>query len=278
VNPNSPRLTISMPPSLAPRRHRLPRQRSRDVKANLAYWERISGWYEKRFSRVLRGSNAMAWGTWRVPESQLRILGKVRGKTILDLGCGAARWSKGLAALGARPVGLDLSPSRLRQANRNARKTRLRSPLIRGDAEQTPFRNTSVDIVISDFGAMSFCDPYRTVPEVARILKENGILAFATWSPLRTLAFDERHDRIQRRLVRPYFGMHRCASKEDVEFQLPYGEWIRLFRDSGLTVENLIELPTPSGQRTPYLTRPEVRWGERWPLEAIWKVRKRGSE
>jgi SAM-dependent methyltransferase len=216
----------------------------------------------------------MAWGTWRVPEHEVNVLGDIQDKTVLELGCGAARWSMALASRGARPIGLDLSLSRLRQAERLVRRARARLPLVRADAVRTPFRANAFDIVFSDFGAMSFCDPYRTVPEVARILKADGILAFATWSPLRTLAFDERRGRIRKQLVRPYFGMHRIASEEDVEFQLPYGEWVRLFQQNGLTVESLTESRVPRGTRTPYLTQGEAAWGERWPLETIWKVRK----
>ena len=44
------------------------------------------------------------WGTGRVPESQLQVLGDVTGMDILELGCGAAQWSIGLARAGA-PAG-----------------------------------------------------------------------------------------------------------------------------------------------------------------------------
>ena len=38
-----------------------------------------------------------------------------------------------------------------------------------------------------------------------------------------------------------YFGMHRIDAVEEVVFQLPYGEWIRLFRANGLEILDLIE-------------------------------------
>ena len=79
------------------------------------------------------------------------------------------------------------------------------------------------------------------------------------------------------RLVRDYFGLHRLewSNQDAVEFTLPIGEWIRLFRANGFEVLDLIEVRAPKGATTrePYVT-PE--WAHRWPSEEIWRVRKRG--
>jgi hypothetical protein len=49
------------------------------------------------------------------------------------------------------------------------------------------------------------------------------------------------------RMVRDYFGMHRHEWEDtgEIVFHLPYGEWIRLFRRCGFTVEDLIEIQPP---------------------------------
>ena len=60
----------------------------------------------------------LAWGVVQIPEAELQILGDVAGLDVLELGCGAAQWSIGLARLGARPVGLDLSARQLEYARR----------------------------------------------------------------------------------------------------------------------------------------------------------------
>lgn len=59
-----------------------------------------------------------------------------------------------------------------------------------------------------------------------------------------------------------------------VHFQLPYGAWIRLFRDSALTVEDLVEPPAPAGAIPSYLDERRRAWAEQWPFECIWKTRK----
>ena len=53
---------------------------------------------------------------WQLPESELRVLGDVAGKDVLELGCGAAQWSILLAGQGARVVGLDNSERQLEHA------------------------------------------------------------------------------------------------------------------------------------------------------------------
>ena len=51
-----------------------------------------------------------------------------------------------------------------------------------------------------------------------------------------------------RELLRPYFGMHRFEwdGTGGIEFHLGYGDWIRLLRENGFAVENLIEIQAPS--------------------------------
>jgi len=216
----------------------------------------------------------MAWGTYRIPESKLRLLGPLRGRRILELGCGAARWSIALAKHGARPVGIDLSIEQLRRARELKDRSRQRFPIVHGSAERLPFRAGIFDVVFCDFGAMTFANPHATIPEVARVLRRGGSFVFVTSSRWRLTALDVPSDRQVRRLVRPYFGKERVqfGVPSTIEFHPTYSGWIDLFRAHGLRIERLIEpRPTP-GLRTTYLSRADVKWGRSWPLEVIWKV------
>jgi len=70
--------------------------------------------------------------------------------------------------------------------------------------------------------------------------------------------------------------LHRLewTGYDSVEFTLPVGEWIRLFRANGFEVLDLIELRAPEGASNDhkYVT---LAWARRWPSEEIWRVRKR---
>lgn len=241
---------------------------------NRAAWDAIADDYQARHAEQLAINAGLAWGVMQVPEAQLGILGEVAGKDILEFGCGAAQWSIGLARLGARPVGIDLSERQLEHARRLMAEAGLDFPLIHSSAEDVPLPDASFDIVFCDHGAMTFADPYRTVPEAARLLRPGGLFAFNHHTPIEALAWPLDADRAGDRLVIDYFGMHALDDGETTTFQLPYGEWIRLFRTNGFVVEDLIEPRPADDAESSYRDPEELAWARRWPAEEIWRVRK----
>src|SRR5665811_599792 len=138
---------------------------SEHERRNQASWDATSDEYQAMHGGQLAASGGLAWGTSQIPESELRVLGDVAGKEILEFGCGAAQWSIALAQRGARPTGLDLSERQLEHARRLMAEAKVDFPLVHGSAESVPLPDASFDIVFCDHGAMSFADPYRTVPE-----------------------------------------------------------------------------------------------------------------
>lgn len=240
---------------------------------NRTHWDGISDAYEARHAAQL-GANAMAWGCWSVPESHLHVLGDVAGKNVLEFGCGAARWSIALAQRGAHPVGLDNSARQLQHARRNMRAAGLDFALLHASAESVPLADSSFDIVFCDHGAFTYGDPFRTIPEAARLLRAGGLLAFSASTPIFNVCWNEAEDRIDDRLHANYFEQHRFEDESSVNFSLPYGTWIALFRRSGFTVEDLIELRPPENASTTYDDYAPLEWARRWPAEQIWRVRK----
>jgi len=252
---------------------RLPRL-TEHARKNRAMWEASSDSYDARHAAALSGINAMTWGLWRIPEAELHVLGEVAGKDILEFGCGAARWSIELARSGARPVGLDLTSRQLFHARRVMKEAGVDFPLLEASAEEVPLPDASFDIVFCDWGAMTFCDPQRTVPEAARLLRKGGLFAFSTATPIQFLCLNVATDQVERTLVNDYFGMTRLEWEDEVDFQLPYGEWIRLFRRNGFIVEDLVETCPSPGASSTYRTEAENEWARRWPMENIWKLSK----
>ena len=219
-------------------------------------------------------SGGLAWGTSQIPEAELRILGDVAGKDVLELGCGAAQWSIALARAGARPVGLDLSARQLEHARRLMAEAGVDFPLIHASAEAVPLPDASFDIVFCDHGAMTFADPYRTVPEAARLLRPGGLFAFNHHSPIETIHWALGEETVGDRSSLDYFGHAPLRRGRRGSFQLPYGEWIRLFRANGFIVEDLIEPRPPDGATSCYRNADVMAWARRWPSEDIWRLRR----
>jgi SAM-dependent methyltransferase len=174
-------------------------------------------------------------------------------------------------------VGIDNSPRQLATARRLQDEHRLHFPLLLGNAEAVPYPDATFDLAISEYGASIWADPYRWIPEAARLLRPGGELIFLVNAALWMLCVPEHNDEgpAGDRLLRPYFGMYRSEWPDDpgVEFHLPHGEWIRLLRRSGFEVTDLIEVQPPEGAQTSFpLTT--LEWARRWPCEEIWKARK----
>jgi ubiquinone/menaquinone biosynthesis C-methylase UbiE len=237
---------------------------------NRGMWNHHSRAYDRTHGATLARHGGRAWGFWRLPERTLGLLGPVRGRRILEIGCGAARWSAGLRRAGAHPVGLDLSEQQLAAAVRVTGRRGASVPLVHGSATSLPFRSGSFDAAFSDWGALTFADPHAAIPEAARVLRPGGRLVFATSSPWRSVTQSRRSFRMGRTLRFPYFGLRRIRYPDEVNYQLPYGVWIDLFRRSGLSVERLLEWRPAPRERTTYLTASESRFARDWPLESIW--------
>src|SRR3954451_3834710 len=77
---------------------------------NRAMWDDYSDEYQSTHGDDLAASGGYAWGTTQMSESELRVLGDVAGRDVLEFGCGAAQWSIALAQAGARPVGARPAP------------------------------------------------------------------------------------------------------------------------------------------------------------------------
>jgi ubiquinone/menaquinone biosynthesis C-methylase UbiE len=210
---------------------------------------------------------------WQIPEADLQVLGDVAGKDVLELGCGAAQWSISLAGLGARTVGLDLSPKQLEHARTAMAGAGVEFPLVEASAEDVPLEDESFDVVFCDHGAFNFADPTRLMPECARLLRTGGLLAFSMLTPVFDAFWDNDREAIGDELRNNYFENRGFEDEDGVDFQLAYGEWIRLFRANGLIVEDLIELRPAPDATSSYDTVP-LEWARRMPAEHIWKALK----
>ena len=251
---------------------------SEHAQRNRTEWTKWAVEYAERAPRNWEEAE-INWGIWRIPESELRALPDVAGKDVVELGCGTAYFSAWLARRGARPVGVDVTPAQLETARAMQTRYGIEFPLLEASAEEVPLPDASFDLALSEYGASIWADPYRWLPEAARLLRPGGELVFLVNGTLAVLCWPEVEDAPPgTELLRPYFGIHRFEwpGDDSVDFHLGYGDWIRLLRANGLEVVDLIEIQAPEDAqpvRHPEMPTPE--WARRWPSEEIWRARKR---
>jgi SAM-dependent methyltransferase len=248
-----------------------------DAAKNRELWTRSNAEYTGEHGRRSWARDDIGWGTWGVPEAELRALPDVVGKDVVELGCGTAYLSAWLARRGARPIGVDVTPAQLATARELQREHDLEFPLVEADAAETGLSDASCDLVVSEYGASIWVDPYRWVPEASRLLRPGGDLVFLRSSTLVILCAPDVGI-VQETLQRPQFGMHRFEWPEGgVEFHLAHGDWIRLLRANGFEILDLIEIQAPADAEThEYYDFVTADWARMWPSEEIWRARKRG--
>ena len=243
---------------------------------NIASWTKANAEYTDASASRAWSRDEFTWGVFGVPESSIGCLGDLDGVDVVELGCGTAYISSWLAKRGARPVGVDPTPAQLDTARRMMRETGIEFPLVEAPGEDVPLPDASFDLAISEYGAALWADPYRWVPEAARLLRPSGRLIFLTNSNLSVLCFPPV-GRLTEQLQRPFFGMYRTQWPDELgtEFHLPHGEWIRLLHDTGLEIEALHELQAPEDAKSHgYYDYVDTVWARKWPCEELWVARK----
>jgi len=250
------------------------------VAKNVESWTRSNAEYTNESAARAWAQDEITFGVWAIPESELHVLPDVAGLDVVELGCGTAYFSAWLAKRGARPVGVDPTPAQLETARRMQAETGLEFPLVEGVGEDVPLPDASFDLVVSEYGASIWADPYLWIPEASRLLRPGGQLVFLCNSTLAMLCTPDVGV-VQEQLQRPQFGIHKLEWPIEegggVEFHLPHGVWIDLLRGNDFEIERLIELQAPeNAEQHGYYSYVTADWGRRWPAEEIWVARKRG--
>jgi len=192
------------------------------------------------------------WCPERLSESDAGLLGDVRDRRVLEVGCGAAQCARWLLAAGADPVALDLSAAMLLRGRDVGAATGLAVPLIQADATRLPFADASFDIACSAYGAVPFvADTAGVMREVARVLRPGGRWVFSASHPIRwALPDDPGPDGL---VVRqsyfdrtPYVEEGPDGTAAYVEHHRTIGDRIREAVAAGLRVVDLVEPEWPA--------------------------------
>jgi malonyl-CoA O-methyltransferase len=109
--------------------------------------------------------------------SVLSLLPDLTGLTVLDAGCGTGRYLRELGALGARPIGVDLSRAML------ARAREVTSDIVRANLCFLPIDSMSIDVIVCGLalGDVPHLEP--ALAEMARVLRPGGCVVYSVVHP-----------------------------------------------------------------------------------------------
>lgn len=233
------------------------------VSANIAWWDADADDYHATHGEFL-GDVDFRWCPEGLREADLHLLGDVRGKTVLEVGCGSAPCARWLEANGAHAVALDLSEGMLRHGRAANERSGIAVPLVRANAEQLPMASEAFDAACSAFGAVPFVASIDAVfTEVHRVLRPGAPWVFAVTHPMRWIFPDDPGPN-GLTVTQPYFDRTPYVEIDDdgiatyVEYHRTLGDYVRALHGAGFVLENLIEPEWPEGH-----TRV---WGQWSPL------------
>jgi SAM-dependent methyltransferase len=232
-------------------------------RASRSWWDADADQYQDDHGDFL-GDADFVWCPEGLREANARLLGAVRGRRVLELGCGAGAAARWLATEGAKVVAMDLSAGMLRHAVAGAERTGVRVPLVQADALRVPFRDATFHIVCTAFGAVPFvADSAAVMREVSRVLRPGGRWVFALTHPMRWIFLDDPgergviavHSYFDRR---PYVEQDADGRTAYVEQHRTLGDRVRELVAAGFALRDLVEPEWPDGH--------ERLWGQWSPL------------
>jgi len=135
-------------------------------------YDKLADWYSAR----KRGSYEFKI---QLP-AILNLLGSLRGKSLIDIGCGPGAYSVEFAKRGANVLGVDLSKKMLDKARNNAKMANVKLKLQKADAHSLPYTEDSFDVAVLILTILNT----KIVEEAARVLKPGGLLLFSDTHPL----------------------------------------------------------------------------------------------
>ncbi len=236
---------------------------SESARANRVWWDRAADAYQAEHGDFLR-DDGFRWCPEGLDEGDVRLLGDVRGRRVLEVGCGAGQCARWLVGQGAQAVGIDISAAQLAWSLSLDHRTGASVPTAVADVGALPFLDASFDLACSAFGAMPFVsDAGAVLAEVVRVLRPGGRFVWSVTHPMRWVFPDDPgpggltvcqsyFDR------RPYVEEDERGQASYAEHHRTMGDWVRAIVAAGLRLDDVVEPTWPDGL--------ERTWGQWSPL------------
>jgi ubiquinone/menaquinone biosynthesis C-methylase UbiE len=204
-------------------------------------------------------------------EDDVRLLGDVTGKRVLDLGCGAGQAAVVIARKGATTIAVDTSARMITRARELAARAEARVEWHHGDLADLAFlRAESIDLAVSVYALGEVDDLGRVIRQVHRVLKNRAAFVFSYEHPMSLCVSREPPSSpstpVHPVVRRSYFEGDPITVERD-------GEPIELYVR---TVSDVFQMLTRAGFRVELIAEPRTTPNSLFPRTILWRARKEG--
>jgi SAM-dependent methyltransferase len=210
-------------------------------------------------------------------DAAVRLLGPLRGKRLLELGCGTGDSSVQFARQGATVIGVDASAENIARARSSAEAAEIRLELHAGDLADLAFlRADSVDLAFSDGALARVANLGRLFRQVHRVLHHGASFVFSLPHPMTLGTATEPGPDGSLPLGRTYLTRSYFDPSP-----IEVGEGDQALMLTRHTLTEVFTGLSRTGYRVDTLLEPEPARAEgaqaMLPSAVIWRARKEGS-
>ena len=225
----------------------------------------------KRYHKV---TNSHFYNAFIEVPATLSLLKNIKGKKVLDLGCGTGRHTSEMKNMGAEVWGLDISSKMLEIAKKEVQEVDFRL----GSAYRLPYKSGFFDIVLAGLVVHYFEDLDRAFGEVYRVLKKNGTFVFSISNPIFNVSDTMQGKPKNYRIFGDYFEEGKMYLKwHTLKMKMPIYHktmqtFVRTINRNRFVLEDLVEAKAVEESKKFFPDRYRVY--SRIPYFYVFRVRK----
>ncbi len=176
----------------------------------------------------------------------LSMLKDIKGKKVLDLGCGPGIYANILKSRKAKVYGIDISKKEIEIAKEHVKGVDFRV----GSVYKLPYKAHYFDFAVAALVMDHFDNLDNAFKEIRRVLKRNGIFIFSIINPIVGSAHSQKGKPKQYRVFGDYFKEGRIIARwwkgTEYEVHMPaykrtYQTWIRAIIRNHFTIEDYVD-------------------------------------
>jgi len=172
------------------------------------------------------------------------LLGNVKGKLLLDAGCGEGYLSRYLAKQGAIVTGLEPAEGLINHAIEREQKEKLGITYIKADLSKWKDKEKYFDIVVSNMVFMDIPDYENAIKNCIKVLKPKGLFIFSISHPCFDIKgkWEEEKPYVE---VSNYFDAYTMQNYIGYSFHRMLSDYLNLVIKEGCVIKKILEPRLP---------------------------------